>query len=103
MPDEVIARVNTLDKADQQIKVLTFYDRKGRLIGESQTPGVSDEINVDTTIPNNNDGYGDLNPPTVNQDYGLDDNALDEVNNINQPTQNRIRTRTRTTTTRNNI
>jgi hypothetical protein len=49
MPQEVIDRVNELGKADKQPELLTFYDRKGRLIGESETPGVSDSI--DTTIP----------------------------------------------------
>ena len=43
-------------------------DRKGRLIGESENPGVSELI--DTIIPPD-DGLRDFNTPTMNQDYGL--------------------------------
>jgi hypothetical protein len=68
MPQEVIARVNELGKANGQPELLTFYDRKGRLIGEIENPGVSESI--DNMIPPD-DGLGDLNTPTVNQDYGL--------------------------------
>jgi hypothetical protein len=71
----VIDRVNELSKADKQPELLTFYDRKGWcLIGESEIPGVSDDI--DTTF--SDDGLGDLDPPTVSQDYGLDNEGLDE-------------------------
>jgi hypothetical protein len=51
-------------KADN-LELLTFYDRKGRLIGESETPGVSDS--TDTTNPPD-DGLGDFIPPTVAED-----------------------------------
>ena len=68
MPQEVIDRVNELGKANEQPELLTFYDRKGRLIGETENPGVSESI--DNMIPPD-DGLGDLNTPTVNQDYGL--------------------------------
>jgi hypothetical protein len=34
MPKEVITRVDELGKAEGQPKLLTFYDRKGQLIGE---------------------------------------------------------------------
>jgi hypothetical protein len=68
MPQEVIDRVNELGKANGQPELLTFYDHKGRLIGETENPGVSEPI--DTMIPPD-DGLGDLNTPTVNQDYGL--------------------------------
>jgi hypothetical protein len=81
MPQEVIDRVNELGKADGQPELLTFYDRKGLLIGESETPGVSDS--VDTTVPPD-DGLGDFNPPTVSQDYGFDD-GLDEEPDIDLP------------------
>ena len=67
MPQEVIDRVNELGKTDGLPELLTFYDRKGRLIGESNNPGVSELID-NITPPD--DGIGDLNPPTVNQDYG---------------------------------
>jgi hypothetical protein len=68
MPQEVIDRINELGKADGQPELLTFYGRKGRLIRESEIPGVS-ELS-DTIIPPD-DRLGDFNTPTVNQDYGL--------------------------------
>jgi hypothetical protein len=68
MPQEVIDQVNELGKANAQPELLTFYDRKGRLIGETENPGVSESI--DNMIPPD-DGLADLNTPTVNQDYGL--------------------------------
>jgi hypothetical protein len=43
-------------------------DRKGRLIGKSENPGVSELI--DTIIPPD-DRLEDFNTPTMNQDYGL--------------------------------
>jgi hypothetical protein len=46
MPQEVIDRVNELGKANGQPELLTFYDRKGRLIGETENPG---EPNQSTT------------------------------------------------------
>jgi hypothetical protein len=70
MPQEVIDCVNQLGKADGQPELLTFYDRKGRLIGESKTPGVLDT--PENTVPDK-DGLGDLTPPTVNYNYGLDE------------------------------
>ena len=69
MPQEVIDRVNQLGKADAQPELLTFYDRKGRLIGESNTTGATDPAET----ASNEDGTEDLNPPTVNEDYGLDE------------------------------
>jgi hypothetical protein len=81
MPQQVIDRVNELGKADGLPELLTFYDRKGRLIGDSETSGVSDS--TDTTIPPD-DGLGDLNPPTASQGYGLDD-GLDEGQDIDPP------------------
>jgi hypothetical protein len=68
MPQEVIDRVNELGRANGQPDFLTFYDRKGRLIGETGNPGVSESIN--NMIPPD-DGLGDLNTPNVNKDYGL--------------------------------
>jgi hypothetical protein len=67
MPQEVIDRVDQLGRADGQPELLTFYDRKGRLIGESETPGVPDA--PEATIPDDDD-LGDPNPPTVNYHYG---------------------------------
>ena len=69
MPQEVIDRVNQLGKADHQPELLTFYDRKGRLIGESKTAGAPDPVET----VSDEDGTEDLNPPTVNEDYGLDE------------------------------
>jgi hypothetical protein len=66
MPQEVIDRVNELGKANEQPELLTFYDRKGRLIGETENPGVSESID---TMITPDDGLGDLNNPTMNQDY----------------------------------
>jgi hypothetical protein len=71
MPQEVITRVNQLGKADGQPELLTFYDRKGLLIGE--TPGVSDPDTFDAANPQDDDGYNDISPPTANQSYGLED------------------------------
>jgi hypothetical protein len=56
MPQEVIDRVNELGKANGQPELLTFYDRKGHLIGETENPGVSESI--DNMIPPD-DGLGD--------------------------------------------
>ena len=69
MPQEVIERVNQLGAADDQPELLTFYDRKGRLIGETETPGVPDI--VDTDIPDDEDGPKGLSPLTVNEVYGV--------------------------------
>jgi hypothetical protein len=44
MPQEVIDRVNELGKANGHPELLTFYDRKGHLIGETENPGVSESI-----------------------------------------------------------
>jgi hypothetical protein len=76
MPQEVIDRVNQLGVADGQPELLTFYDRKGRLIGESETPGVPHTLH--TTIPED-DGLGDLEASTVNDNYDPD-----EQTNIDQ-------------------
>ena len=65
MPQEVIERVNKLGAADDQPELLTFYDQKGRF----ETPGVPDI--VDTDIPDEDDRLEDLNPPIVNEDYGV--------------------------------
>ncbi len=84
MPQEVIDRVNDLGKADSQPELLTFYDRMGRLIGDTEIPGTQDpEIpGVQDPPPNiNEDGLNDLNPPLVNYDFGLDEP-------LNKPTDN---------------
>jgi hypothetical protein len=66
LPQEATDRVNHLGTAKGQPKLLTFYDRKGRLIGETENPQVPDI--VDTTVPDDEDGLEDLNPPTINHD-----------------------------------
>ena len=47
MPKEVITRVDTLGRAEGQPKLLTFYNRKGEIIGDNpeyyQIPGVDRE------------------------------------------------------------
>ena len=85
MPQEVIDRVNQLGKADHQPELLTFYDRKGRSIGDADAPGVPDI--VDTSIQEPQDGTEDLIPPTVNDDYGIIDepNDAEQPNDIDQP------------------
>ena len=70
MPQEGIDRINKLGTADGQPELLMFYDCKGRLISKSENPGVSELI--DTIIPPD-DGLRDLNTPTINQDYRLDE------------------------------
>jgi hypothetical protein len=45
MPDDVIARVNALG-ADQP-ELLTFYDRRGRLVGDNELTGVYDDHDED--------------------------------------------------------
>ena len=70
-PQEVIERVNQLRVAVDQPELLTFYDRKGRLIRETEAPGVPDI--VDTNIPDDEDGLEDLSPSTINNDCGPDD------------------------------
>ena len=78
MPQEAIERVNQLRTADRQPKLLTSCDRKGLLIGETENPGVPDI--VDTTVPDEDDGTEDLNPPAVNNEHGLG-----KLRNINPP------------------
>ena len=53
MPKEVIERVDQLRVADDQPEPLTFHDREGRLIGESETPGMPDIVG--TNIPDDED------------------------------------------------
>ena len=66
MPEEVTKRVEHLFKADQQPDLLTFYDRKYQYIGES------DITRVEADYDNYNDGIDDMDPPTTNNDFGLD-------------------------------
>jgi hypothetical protein len=63
MPDSVIARVKLLGK--YQPEELTFYDRRGRPIGDVELPGVdpsedNDEPEILENIPV---AYNDHNPP----------------------------------------
>ena len=66
MPEEFIKHVKQLGKADQQPDLLTLYDRKGKFISKSEIAGV--EENYD----NSNDGLDELDPPTTNNNFGLD-------------------------------
>jgi hypothetical protein len=70
MPQEVIDCVNQLAQADAQPELLTFYDRKGRLIGDQDNLEETDENN---NPPPDEDGLEDLNSPEVNYNYGIDD------------------------------
>jgi hypothetical protein len=49
MPDTVIARVNTLGR--DQPEQLIFTDRRGRLIGDVEVPGVDFETDDDAELP----------------------------------------------------
>jgi len=73
MPQEVIDRVNQLGKADNQPELLTFYDRKGRIIGDTEMPGVSSSLDN-----NNNDDLPDVDAPEINKTFG----ALDDIDDI---------------------
>jgi hypothetical protein len=58
MPKEVITRVDQLGKAEGQPKLLTFYNRKGRLIGEyteddTEIPAVPPENEIPGVHPEN--------------------------------------------------
>jgi len=77
MPQEVIEHVNQLGSAESQPQLLTFYDRRGQLIGDSVTPGVQDIPDLLHPEP---DGLEDLNTPAVNYEFGKD-----EETDINQP------------------
>jgi hypothetical protein len=46
MPQEVIKRVNELGKANGQPELLTFYDRKGRLISETEIQECSNQLTI---------------------------------------------------------
>jgi hypothetical protein len=89
MPQEVIERVNQLGTADGQPELLTFYDRKGRMIGETETPGVPHTPQVNNQ---EDDGLGDLDPPTVNDEHGvmeqteIDECVPDIVQQVEDPT-----------------
>jgi hypothetical protein len=71
MPQEVIDRVNQLGSAEGQPELLTFYDRKGRLIGET-TPQADNTQDPDPQ-DEQDDGLEDLNPPAVNHTCGIDE------------------------------
>jgi hypothetical protein len=97
MPKEVIDRANALGKSEGQPELLTFFDRKGNLIGDDTdvspstnerpsdepsdssvvTPGVEDDYPVHfDTDPGNMDPA----PDHMSDDVPLDDtnNATDE-------------------------
>jgi hypothetical protein len=90
MPQEVIERLNQLGAADGQPELLTFYDHKGRMIGETEIPGVPDTPQVNDQ---EDDGLGDPDPPTVNDEHGvmeqteIDQHVPDIVEQVEDPTQ----------------
>jgi hypothetical protein len=75
MPQEVIDQVNQLSqlgKAEGQPELLTFYDRKGRLIGDTKNEGVPP---VPHGIINHEDGLEECideqnEPPIIHEDHG---------------------------------
>jgi Reverse transcriptase (RNA-dependent DNA polymerase) len=80
MPQEVIDRVNELGKAQGQPELLSFFDRKGRMIGDvaelHPDPGVPDQDNPDEPEmldPPPNDDLQDLDLEPFNQDFGMDE------------------------------
>lgn len=77
MPQEVIDRVNALGRAEGQPELLTFFYRRGLLIGDLELPGVADN---DEPQEQNVDPYDDkadgLEPPAENQDFGLADDDV---------------------------
>jgi hypothetical protein len=79
MPQEVIDRVNQLGKAEGQPELLNFYDRKGRLIGDSEIAGVPSTTDTHPTTDQDDNGLGDLNTPDVQ----ANNRAYEEL----QPTQ----------------
>jgi len=74
MPQEVIDRVDSLGKKQGQPELLTFFDRRSLIIGETESP--------DEPPANTNDEFDDeadgLEPPTVNEDYGMQDDIDEE-------------------------
>jgi hypothetical protein len=83
MPQEVIDRVNQLGRADAQPELLTFYDRTGRLIGDSMTPTPGALY----TPESDQDGLEDLNTPPINHDYGLEEDPDIDQATIEPPEQ----------------
>ena len=66
MPQELIDRVDQLGKSDVQPKLLTFFDRKGRLVGENkQVYNYLQPAEYDT-------GMYNLYPGNTNYDFGVD-------------------------------
>ena len=75
MPKEVIDRVNALGKSEGQPTMMTFYDRKGLLIGDTETPGSAPE---DQPAYDEYDDEADgLDPPLVNETFGLEEDPTE--------------------------
>ena len=74
MPQEVIDRVNQLGVNDGQPEVLTFYNSKGDLIGDSDPDALADEINGDASKEVSVDEVaGDLGEETSSNDDGAEE------------------------------
>ena len=73
MPKEVIDRVDQLGRSDGQPELLTFYDRKGLLIGETDMPGGDDPGTVYDEYDEEADG---LEPPALNENFGRTDDEM---------------------------
>ena len=76
MPQEVINRVDALGSSEGQPELMTFFDRKGLLIGEIETPNEEDPQQVDGYEPEA-DG---LEPNITNNDFGVDEQAEEDQN-----------------------
>lgn len=85
MPEEVIKRVNEFGKAEGQPELMTFYDRKGLMIGELENPGKTKKENIFDPYDDEADG---LEPPTINGSYGIEE--LEEEISDYSPTNNEI-------------
>ena len=82
MPDEVIKRVDQLGRNEGQPELLTFFDRRGLVIGDltlpdANKPDPEDFYDQDEDFPDEAPHIGDgLDPPTTNEDFGLADTEL---------------------------
>ena len=75
MPKEVIDRVDQLGRSEGQPELLTFFDRRGLLIGDTAIPGAQTDI---VEYDDYDDEIDGLEPPTANEHFGLDTEPLQE-------------------------
>jgi len=87
MPQEVIDRINAIGMSQDQPKLLTFYDRKGELVGDLAEPSIQTEdpsdiepetLNAPSTeeidpLPDLDVDVDSLEPPELDDHYQLAD------------------------------